>query len=102
MALPSCTVLQSENRTKITLNEALVTVSNELDAAEKNGDITSEDELRYQKLVLKGHDILSGQISNYLVIPECREVNTTRSQCADNILGSIEAYLKEVKENSNE
>jgi len=75
--------------------QAIEVVSNRLDAAQKAGTITQEQETKYQNKLLQALAVLEGA-QGYATLPECSKA-VSSIECTDIILAYIESILLEAQ-----
>ena len=100
VGLAGCGTLGLDGDTRLIVSKSVVTVSDSVDAAERLGKITPEEELELQNKLLVAHDLFSGRKLVFGDVPQCAD-DATRFECMDSILDYVDEYIanKENKEN---
>ena len=94
LSLAGCGSLGTTENT-VLISETIVTVSEQLDFANKEGLIEDAEELRLQKKLLAAHDLLAGTSGSLAALPECLP-SQSRFECVDAILASIQTRLTDI------
>ena len=76
-------------------SEALVLVSNQLDAQEKAGLISSEREIKLQKKILNAHGLIRGLRTDFTDVLDVCDADMNKFECTDAVLALAQEVVAE-------